>query len=85
MSYWEVAWGRRSGWLSKCWSLFGYPKYWVPYYHRDPKRDHSFDNHPSGFEVCIKIRVPFFGTYDILSPKSGSLAPNIISKTKPCV
>ena len=25
--------------------LFGYPKYEVPYYTRDPKRDHHFDNH----------------------------------------
>ena len=25
------------GWLSKLWSLFGYPKYWVPYCNRDPK------------------------------------------------
>ena len=25
---------------------FGYPKYLVPYYNRDPKRDHDFDNHP---------------------------------------
>ena len=32
------------GWLSKLWSLFGYPKYEGPYYHRDPKRDHNFDN-----------------------------------------
>ena len=35
------------GWLSKLWSLFGYPKYQVPYYNRDPKRDHNFDNHPN--------------------------------------
>ena len=34
------------GWLSKLWSLFGYPKYEVPYYNRDPKRDQNFDNHP---------------------------------------
>ena len=34
------------GWLSKLWPLFGYPKYLVPYYNRDPKRDHNFDNHP---------------------------------------
>ena len=34
------------GWLSKLWSLFGYPKDKVPYYNRDPKRDHNFDNHP---------------------------------------
>ena len=26
--------------------FFGYPKYLVPYYNRDPKRDHHFDNHP---------------------------------------
>ena len=26
--------------------FFGYPKYWVPYYNKDPKRDHIFDNHP---------------------------------------
>ena len=25
----------------------GYPKYYVPYYNRDPKRDHNFDNHPN--------------------------------------
>ena len=27
---------------------FGYPKYLGPYYNRDPKRDHDFDNHPYG-------------------------------------
>ena len=26
--------------------FFGYPKYSVPYYNKDPKRDHDFDNHP---------------------------------------
>ena len=36
------------GWLSKLWSLFGYPKYEVPYYHKDPKRDPDIDNHPLG-------------------------------------
>ena len=30
------------------WSLFGYPKYSGPYYNRDPKRDHNFDNHSGG-------------------------------------
>ena len=25
----------------------GYPTYSVPYYTRDPKRDHNFDSHPS--------------------------------------
>ena len=34
------------GWLSKSWPLFGYPKYQVPYYNRNPKKDHIFDNHP---------------------------------------
>ena len=34
-------------------SLFGYPKYLVPYYNRDPKRDHNFDNPPMGF--CIRM------------------------------
>ena len=34
------------GWLSKLWSRFGYPKYQVPYYNRDPKRAHNCDNHP---------------------------------------
>ena len=36
------------GWLSKLWSLFGYAKYWVPYYNRDPKSDHNFDTHIRG-------------------------------------
>ena len=25
--------------------FFGYPEYWVPYYTRDPQRDHNFDDH----------------------------------------
>ena len=29
--------------------FFGYPKYKVPFYNRDPKRDHNFDNHPHLF------------------------------------
>ena len=24
--------------------FLGYPKYWVPYYTKEPKRDHNFDN-----------------------------------------
>ena len=35
-----------SGWLSKLWSLFGYPKYQVPYCNGYPKRDHNFDHDP---------------------------------------
>ena len=27
--------------------LFGSPKYWVPYYTKDAKRDHNFGNQPS--------------------------------------
>ena len=34
------------GWLSKLGSLFGCLKYQVPYYNKDPKRDHNFDNYP---------------------------------------
>ena len=34
------------GWLSRLWSLFGNPKYSVPYYNKDPKRDPNIDNHP---------------------------------------
>ena len=34
------------GLLSKLWSPFGSPKYYVPYYTKDPKRDHNLDNHP---------------------------------------
>ena len=26
--------------------FLGYPKYSVPYYNKDPKRDPNFDNHP---------------------------------------
>ena len=26
--------------------FFGSPTYYVPYYSKDPKRDHNFDNHP---------------------------------------
>ena len=33
------------GWLSKLWSLFGYPTYWVPD-NRDSKKEDNFDNHP---------------------------------------
>ena len=29
----------------KLWSVLGYPKEQVPYYIRDPNRDHSFDKH----------------------------------------
>ena len=32
--------------------------FWVPYYNRDPKRDHNFDNHPFGFRVCNPKRNP---------------------------
>ena len=48
---------RTHGWLSKLWSGFGYPKYSVPYFTRDPQRDHNLDNHPYGMhfkssELC---------------------------------
>ena len=43
---------RTYGWLSKLWPLFGYPKYSGPYYNRDPKRDHNFDNQPYLLKVA---------------------------------
>ena len=45
------------GWLSKLWSLFGHPKYQVPYYNRDSKGDHNFDIHPYSFGVYKVNRV----------------------------
>ena len=35
--------------------FFGYPKYKVPCYNGDPKRDHNFDNHPH-VNVNVGIR-----------------------------
>ena len=45
--------------------FLGYPKYEVPYYNGDPKRDHNFDNHPDvkslpkvqGSTVCVLIQL----------------------------
>ena len=49
-----------NGCSSKLWSFFGCPKYEVPYYSRDPKRDHDFDNHPSGQqELQSEMDTPF--------------------------
>ena len=37
--------------------FFGSPRYWVPFYNRDPKRDHNFDNHPyRGYKGVIRFR-----------------------------
>ena len=48
--------GYTYGWLSKLWSLFGYPKYQVPYYIRDPRRDHNFDHRPyTLYDTSISI------------------------------
>ena len=35
---------------------FGYPKYSVPHYNRDPRRDHNFDNHPYASQKGERIR-----------------------------
>ena len=40
--------------------FFGYPKYEVPYYNRDPKRDHNFDNRPCDSPVQFTLML-FFG------------------------
>ena len=44
------------GWLSKLGFLFGYPKYSAPYYIRDPKWDHNFDNHSYNYSDFSKQR-----------------------------
>ena len=33
------------GWLSKSWSPFRIPKYYIPSYTKESKGNHSFDNH----------------------------------------
>ena len=43
------------GWLSKLGSLFGYPKYEVPYYSTDQKRDPNFDNYPYAFGAVLLL------------------------------
>ena len=40
------------GGCQNCAPFFGYPKYYVPYYNKEPKRDHNFDNHPSQGSEC---------------------------------
>ena len=47
-------------WLSKSWSPFGSPKYQVPYYTKDPKWVHNFDNHPCASRMCLSGRSPEF-------------------------
>ena len=38
----------------------------MPYYNRDPKRDHNFDNHPYGlYRGCIWVIVGSIGTSDM--------------------
>ena len=42
-----VYWGTSIiGYMGGC-QNFGYSKYRAPYYNRDPKMDHNFDNHPN--------------------------------------
>ena len=56
------------GWLTELWSLFGYPKYSVPYYSRDQRRHHNFDNHNYirlvgvGVLICCAQLVSFTGS-----------------------
>ena len=45
-------------------SIFGYPKYSVPYYDRDPKRDHNFDNIWHMEEVLVEINCQHPATTD---------------------
>ena len=46
------------GWLSKSWCRFGYPKYYVLYYSRDPKRAHNLDNYPRSHHGCKAQKSP---------------------------
>ena len=39
--------------------FLGTLKYEVPYYNRDPKRDHNFDNHPNVFFEASAPRTYF--------------------------
>ena len=58
----------KNGWLSKLWSRFGYPKYQVPYYIRDPKRDLDFDNHPNEDLYSLKYKGFSFGSLNFSGP-----------------
>ena len=39
--------GSHMGGCQNSGSFLGYPKYQVPYYNEDPKRDPKIDNHPT--------------------------------------
>ena len=63
------------GWWPKLWPLLGSPKYWVPYYTKDPKREHIFDNHmhesPVGLVEAATNHnadhiLPFWGACQVL-------------------
>ena len=50
---------------------FLYPKDYVPYYNRDPKRDHHFDNHPY-VSMCVCVCACLHvGVYVCVSASSG--------------
>ena len=59
--------------------FLGYPKYEVPYYNKDPKKDHNFDNHPYDKDPTIQGTIlgsPIFGNSQIgvpVSPRSACL------------
>ena len=41
--------------VAKMMVFFGYPQYEVPYYNRDPERDHNFGNHPYAFTCLFRL------------------------------
>ena len=47
----------------------------MPYYNRDPKRDHNFDNHPHGKGWRVKWKLGHFGS-------NGDIGPNCSDRSK---
>ena len=58
------------GWLSKLWSFLGYPKYWVPYYNRDPKRTILLTTTHIYIYLYIYIYVQGLGLYPCVTSVS---------------
>ena len=53
---WYIAYSMWSmGGCQNLWSPFESPKYFVPYYTKDPKMDHNFDNQPYDSYGIIQI------------------------------
>ena len=64
--------------------IFGCPKYEVPYYNRDPKRDHNFDNHPHASASECKFLLE--GLQENLTSSYSGFLPSMapVQHCKPC-